>query len=382
MVYICCPISIKYMNNKIAVRRCNEYDLNEVLALISEIYKITDGPDVKGKKVLLKPNILTDDDPAKCISTHPVVVEAMIRFLQSMGATVLVGDSPAVHTQKFRGEKSGIFAVCETTGAKWIDFMANPVEKSLRKGKIRVASIVDHVDLIISLPKFKNHELVYFTGAIKNTLGLVPGFSKAKQHALHQDRSKFGEFLVDLNEAVTPDYFLMDGIMGMEGPGPGRGFPVKIGLLFGSTNPLILDITASRIAGYEPLLIPTSRSAFFRKKWLHSEDDIIYDGPERSSLIQEAFRKIPISTTNNIALKFVMKRISILKKLERRPHFVHENCTGCQKCVNICSVQAILPIASNKRHILLTDIKCIRCFCCSEVCTDNAVEIRRKVFGV
>ena len=56
---------------------------NKIYDIISDIYKITDGPDVKGKKVLVKPNILTDDDPAKCISTHPVVVEAMIRFLQS-----------------------------------------------------------------------------------------------------------------------------------------------------------------------------------------------------------------------------------------------------------------------------------------------------------
>ena len=370
------------MNNKIAVRKCNEYELHEVFDVISDIYKKTDGPDVKGKRVLVKPNILTDDDPAKCISTHPVVVEAMVRFLQSKGATVMVGDSPAVHTQKFKGEKSGIFRVCETSGAKWIDFMADPIEKSLRKGKIRIASVVDKVDLIISLPKFKNHELVYFTGAIKNTLGLVPGFSKGKQHALHQDRSKFGEFLVDLNEAVTPDYFLMDGIMGMEGPGPGRGFPVEIGLLLGSTNPLALDMIASRIAGYEPLIIPTSRAAFFRKKWLQAENDILYDGPEISSIVKKGFNKIPISTTNNIALKFVMKRIKFLKKLEKRPVFIHENCTDCQKCVNICPVQAILPLSTKIAHIVLSDNKCIRCFCCSEVCTDNAVEIRRKVVGV
>ena len=43
-------------------------------------------PMLKGKRVLVKPNILTDDDPAKCISTHPVVVEAMVRFLQSEGS--------------------------------------------------------------------------------------------------------------------------------------------------------------------------------------------------------------------------------------------------------------------------------------------------------
>ncbi|MCX6320597.1 MAG: DUF362 domain-containing protein [Bacteroidia bacterium] len=370
------------MNNKVSVRKCKEYEVHEVYNLISDIYKKTEGPDVQGKRVLVKPNILTDDDPAKCISTHPDVVEAMIRFLQSKGATVLVGDSPAVHTQKFKGEKSGIYKVCVATGAKWVDFTVNPVEKKLRKGKIRIAAVVDQVDLIISLPKFKNHELVYFTGAIKNTLGLVPGFNKAKQHALHQNRNGFGEFLVDLIETVTPDYFLMDAIMGMEGPGPGSGLPIKIGLLLGSTNPLALDMIASRIAGYNPMVVPTSKTALFRKNWLQSEDDINYDGPEISTIIKQGFIKIPISSNNNIAMQFVMRRIKFLKKIERRPVFIHENCTGCQKCVNICPVQAIQPLPSKKTHIVLTDSKCIRCFCCSEVCTDDAVEIRRKVFGV
>jgi uncharacterized protein (DUF362 family)/Pyruvate/2-oxoacid:ferredoxin oxidoreductase delta subunit len=370
------------MNNKISVRKCKEYDLQEIYDLISDIYKKTDGPEVNGKKVLLKPNILTDDDPAKCICTHPVVVEAMIRFLQAGGATVFVGDSPAVHTKKFRAEKTGIFNICRRTGATWVDFTKNPIEKKLRKGRIRIASIVEEVDLIISLPKFKNHELVYFTGAIKNTLGLVPGFSKAKQHARHQDRTSFSEFLVDLNEAVLPDYFLMDAVMGMEGPGPGRGIPVEIGLILGSTNPLILDMTASKIAGYEPIVIPTSKSAFFRKNWLQSEDEIVYEGPEINTLIKKDFKKVPVSVSRNIAMQFMMKRIKPLRKLERRPVFIHENCTGCLKCVKICPVNAIQLHPVKKNYIVLTDSKCIRCYCCSEVCMDNAVEIKRKVFGV
>jgi len=139
---------------------------------------------------------------------------------------------------------------------------------------------------------------------------------------------------------------------------------------------------ACRIAGYEPLVVPTSRAAFFRKNWLRSEDEIIYDGPELRDIIKPGFTKVPIIMTNNIALKFVMSRIKFLKKLERRPVFIHENCTGCQKCVNICPVQAIMPLPSKKTNIVLTDSKCIRCFCCSEVCSDNAVEIRRKVIGV
>jgi uncharacterized protein (DUF362 family)/Pyruvate/2-oxoacid:ferredoxin oxidoreductase delta subunit len=370
------------MNNKISVRKCREYDLHEIYELISVIYKQTDGPEVSGKKVLLKPNILTDDDPAKCICTNPVVVEAMIRFLQTEGATVFVGDSPAVHTQKFKAIKTGIYEVCERTGATWVDFSRNPTERKLRKGKIRIAAIVDEVDLIISMPKFKNHELVYFTGAIKNTLGLVPGFSKAKQHALHQDRTSFGEFLVDLNEALLPDYFLMDAIMGMEGPGPGRGIPVEVGLLLGSTNPLVLDIVASKIAGYEPVVVPTTKSAFFRKIWLHDMDDILYDGPEINSIIKKDFKKVPVTGNRNIVLQFIMTRIKPLRKLERRPVFIHENCTGCLRCVQICPVNTIEMHKTRENHIVLTDSGCIRCFCCSEVCMDNAVEIRRKIFGV
>ena len=313
------------MNNKIAVRSCKKYDLHEVYDLIVDIYRKSDGPDVKGKRVLLKPNILSDNDPERCVSTHPVVVEAMIRFMQSKGATVFVGDSPAVHRKGFRAEKSGISEVCETTGATWVDFMADPVERKINKRRIRIAGIVDQVDLIISLPKLKNHELMYFTGAIKNTLGLVPGFSKAKQHGLYRDRNGFGEFLVDLSEAITPDYFLMDGIIGMEGPGPGtKGIPVATGVLLGSTNPLALDIIASRIVGYNPLVIPTTKTAYFRKRWLQSESDIIYDGPEISSIIKSDFRKIPVSGNGSSGLRFILGRSEFIRKLERRPVFLHD----------------------------------------------------------
>jgi uncharacterized protein (DUF362 family)/Pyruvate/2-oxoacid:ferredoxin oxidoreductase delta subunit len=370
------------MNNKISVRKCNSYHPGTIQEIISDIYISTGGPDPTGKKILLKPNILLDAEPAKCITTHPVVVEAMVRFLQSKGATVLIGDSPSVHLNKFIPEKSGIAEVCNRTGAQWVEFKADPVEKKLRQARIKIASVVDEVDLIISLPKFKNHELVYFTGAIKNTLGLVPGFIKAKQHALHQNRNSFGEFLVDLNEAVLPHFFLMDAVEGMEGPGPAQGMPKKVGLLIGSTNPLILDIVASKIAGYDPMLIPTNRTAFFRKQWMSSETDIEYDGPDQHELIIKDFVKIPVSGNSNISIQFIMRRIKPLRKLEKRPVFNHDNCTGCHKCVKICPVNAITPDKVKKNWIVLTDSKCIRCFCCAEVCTDNAVDVRRKIFGV
>jgi uncharacterized protein (DUF362 family)/Pyruvate/2-oxoacid:ferredoxin oxidoreductase delta subunit len=371
------------MNCKVSVRSCAEYDPEQVSAHIENIYNSTGGPELRGKRVLVKPNILNDTEPGRCVTTHPVVLEAMIRFIQSRGGTVVVGDSPAVHRKGFRPVRSGLAAVLERTGAEWVDFTLNTSDLKVGKRNIRIASIAGSVDCIISLPKFKNHELMYFTGAIKNTLGLVPGFSKAIQHGVFRDRNGFGEFLVDLNESVLPDYFLMDGIMGMEGPGPGtKGIPVQTGVLIGSTNPLALDMTASTIAGYNPFVIPTNKTAFFRKKWLASADDIIYDGPEPSALVMHNFKRIPVSSSGTAGLRFLLGRTAAGRKLERRPVFNREACTGCRKCVDICPAAAIVQDPADKKHIILTDSKCIRCFCCAEACTDSAIDVKVKIFGV
>lgn len=371
------------MNKCVAVRKCTEYELNKIFDTISEIYLACDGPDLKNKKVLIKPNILSDDIPSKCICTHPVVVEAMIRYVQAAGAAkTVVGDSPAVHLRGFRPVKSGIFEVCEKTGAEWIDFTKKPCELKLRNGRIRIASAAKQADIIISLPKLKNHELVYFTGAIKNTLGLVPAFSKAKQHALHQERESFSRFLVELNESITPDFFIIDGIVGMEGRGPGQGDPVHAGFLAGSSNPVALDITAGSLIGYNFKDLPTCRYAISRGKWLSSGDEIVYDGPELKSMVKADFKRIPITGNSNISLGFVKNRIPVLKKLDRRPVFLHEKCTGCGNCVNICPTTALSLSPVIQNHVILDDRKCIRCYCCSEVCQFKAVEIRRKFFGI
>jgi uncharacterized protein (DUF362 family)/Pyruvate/2-oxoacid:ferredoxin oxidoreductase delta subunit len=370
------------MNNIVAVRKCKEYDLEEVYYHIADIYKICNGPDLRNKKVLVKPNILSDEVSEKCISTHPVVVEATIRFLQSNGAVVIAGDSPSIHLRGFRPNKSGIAKALENTGVPWIDFSRKPLDLELRNGNIRIASVTKEVDLIFSLPKFKNHELVYFTGAIKNTLGLVPGFSKAKQHALHQNRESFSRFLVDLNEAITPHFFLMDGIVGMEGSGPGQGTPFATEVLIGSVNPLALDIIASTIAGYHPKDIPTNRIALSRGIWLHSADEVAYDGPQLKSIIKPNFKRIRVTPNTNISIKFLKNRIQFLRKLERRPVFNHDNCIGCRECIKICPQNAINMDPGRQNYVVLTDRKCIRCFCCSEVCKHNAVAIKRKLIGV
>ena len=369
------------MDKRVSVRQCFEYDLEKIISLIKDIYNSTGGPDPSGKRVLLKPNILTDNDPSKAISTHPVFVEAAIRFLRAAGAAeVMVGDSPAVHRSGFEPVKSGIRDACVRAGATWVSFLRGTRDVRLRKGKIKVAAAVLDADMVISLPKLKTHELVYLTCAVKNTLGVVPGFNKATQHALHPDRRKFGTFLVDLNEAVTPDYFLTDGILAMEGPGPGNGLPVKMNVIIGSTNPLAVDLVATKLTGYAINDIATNRVALERGIWLSSPDEMIYDGPDIESITKHDFKRVHIVRDGSMAAKFLIRRIRPLRRLERRPVFNSSKCTGCRACIKICPPQVLSMNENNRFRVEIRDSKCIRCFCCAEVCPSDAIDIRKKLF--
>ena len=365
------------MNCTVGCYVCTGYEVDKILPLLEEIYRQTQGPELNGKTVLVKPNILQDEATSKAVTTHPVFLEAVIRFLQSRQAgKIYVGDSPGFHAPSFIPRKSGIYEVCEKTGAEWVYFAKNATSISLPSGKTPVAAIIHEVDYFFSIPKLKTHELMGYTGAIKNTLGLIPHIHKAKQHAIHRNSRDFAAFLVDLNENITPDYIFMDGITAMEGPGPGNGIPFPLHIALGSTNLLAIDIVASRIIGYDPLQIETNLEGLNRRKWLSSIDDVIVQGVDIEQVVRTDFKRIPRVSTWKMSFNVVLQRIPGFRRTEREPVFFKKRCTGCKACLNICPVQ-VLRIDPGKPHKVLIDRKdCIRCFCCHEVCPNNAIEIK------
>jgi len=365
------------MNNLVGCYSCTEYDVERIFPLLEDIYACVKGPELADKTVLVKPNILTDEAPSKAVTTHPVFLEAVIRFLQSRHVRkIFVGDSPAIHTSSFKPRKSGIYDVCEKTGVEWVYFGKDTQSIMLPSGKTPVVNIVHEVDYYFSLPKLKTHELMCFTGAIKNGFGLVPHFHKTKQHAIHRNSRAMASFLVDLNESITPDFIFMDAITAMEGPGPGNGYPYPLHLVLGSTNLLAIDIIATRIIGYNPLSIETNLEGINRNKWLSAIDAIEVKGLTVEPLIRKDFKIIHKPSMGRMSLNIVLNRIPGFRKRERMPVFFKNRCTGCQACVQICSVQALQCSQKNPKKIILDRKKCIHCFCCHEVCSHNAIEIK------
>ncbi|MCF6334788.1 MAG: DUF362 domain-containing protein [Spirochaetales bacterium] len=372
------------MKAKVGLVKCNTYASEELDKAIAEVMRLSGGIDVKGKNLLLKPNILQDSDPAKAISTHPEFVRSVIEYMKKMGAAeIYVGDSPGFQKPGYSGKKSGIRQVTEETGAKWVDFTTEKTIITSETGKMqkefKVTAIVDKVDMIISLPKLKTHQLMYFTGAVKNLFGLIPGLSKSPYHVTYPNRHNFGEMILDLLEAVKPAFSIMDGVIGMEGPGPGNGYPRPGKIILAGSNAVAVDVIASSIIGYDPNLIPTNKLALKRDLGLKSFADISLEGLSLKEAKIENYKLIKTKTFQNIIFDLFHFRMfeKIQQRMKPKPYFIEEKCIKCGECIKICASNANwFEQGANGKFVAVDYNKCIRCYCCHEVCPVDAIEIR------
>jgi len=55
-----------------------------------------------------------------------------------------------------------------------------------------------------------------------------------------------------------------------------------------------------------------------------------------------------------------------------------ETCTGCGFCARHCPAEAIALVDGRAR---MDTHACIRCYCCHELCPEDAVELRRTPLG-
>ena len=372
------------MKVKVGLVKCNTYDSKELDTAIEKAVNLSGGIDVKGKKLLLKPNILSDSAPVKAISTHPEFVRAVIKYMQKNGASeIYVGDSPGFQRPGYSGKKSGIRQVTEETGTNWVDFTTEKTTIKTETGKkqkvFKVTSIVNKVDMVISLPKMKTHQLMYFTGAVKNLFGLLPGLSKSPYHVSYPNRTSFGEMILDLLEAVQPAFSIMDAVIGMEGPGPGNGYPRPVNLIIASKNAVALDITASTIIGYDPMDISTNKLALKRDLGLKNISDISVEGLNIKDVQINDYKLIKSKTFQNIIFDMFHFRIfeKFQHKFKPKPYFIEEKCIKCGECIKICASNANWFEEGPNGKFVAVDYKtCIRCYCCHEICPVDAIEIR------
>ena len=242
--------------SRVAIRRVSSYQ-SDLAAVLHETVSEFDLP-IRGKVVLLKPNLITLD-PQGITNTNSAVIAAARETFLRLGATeVFIGDGSGIdrdsqavlesmRLSEFTGPLAKIFVDLN------IDDVARVILKThaSRLRELYFPKAVLRADFVVSMPKLKTHHWAGVTLSLKNMFGAVPGacygWPKNVLHWAGIDRS-----ILDINAAVRPDFAIVDAIVGMEGNGPIQGAAKALGALVIGDDPVAVDATCARLMGLVP----------------------------------------------------------------------------------------------------------------------------------
>lgn len=362
------------MEGSVSIVKCQTYDEKEVLkALLRSIDLIGGiGSFVKrGDRVLLKPNLLYGKSPEKAVTTHPSIIRGVIQIVRENGGIPILGDSPGLGSALRVSENSGIKRVADAMDCPIVEFN-RPVLPPESKGRIfkniEIDQAVFEADVIINLPKWKTHAQMLLTLGVKNLFGCVPGPRKALWHLKAGENHKiFAQMLVDIYHMIQPALTILDGIVGMEGSGPNSGHPISLGLLLASPDPLHLDQVVCDLLGIPRESLLTNQVAFEQGLGM---DGIIVVG-ERLEDVKIRQFKLPDLWRIDWNLPGFIKK-ALKNALSSKPVIEKEVCKLCNQCVEICPPRVL---KENEKGLGIDYGKCIRCFCCQEICPEGAIRI-------
>ena len=336
------------------------------------------------ERVLVKPNLLKAASPDKAVTTHPAVFGGMLRILQEAGfADVCYGDGPAgmAPDPEKTAESCGLKAEADARGILFGDF-SRSVTVDYPQGRVcksfELCAEAAARPAIISLCKMKTHALENITGAVKNQFGLVYGKNKAANHAMHPTSAAFADMLAELDLCVAPRLYVMDGIMAMEGNGPGNGDPVMMNVLLLSADPVALDTVFAELVFLDPSNVPTCISGDRAGLGTMDLSKIRVLTPDGELSPKEAARRFGRADFDVKRSRPGFWNLKNLlggrKKYTDRPQADPALCVGCGICQQSCPVEGGAVHSGGGKKAEYDYTKCIRCYCCQEMCPAGAIK--------
>ncbi|MEZ5126073.1 MAG: DUF362 domain-containing protein [Thermoleophilia bacterium] len=325
------------------------------------------------ERIAVKINLLRAAPPEAAVCTHPETLRAVLRALKAQGARPFVADSPggvngpAKVARAFK--LSGITAVCLEERVPIVDTEDDRATLHAPQGRLfrtfPYGRAFADADGIIQVGILKTHQLMRLTGGVKLTFGCIPGLAKAQLHVRAQRRDDFADMLVDLHTAVTPRFTIIDGIVAMEGQGPGSGDPRHLGSLFAAVDCHALDAALADRTDHARHAVYTLAAAEHR-----GLIDLADPYTRAGDPIPREVDFRPASRDLQELLPPTAHR-AVRRLITARPQLVNSDaCIKCGECANICGAQAIRlapkPVFDDKR--------CVRCYACTEVCPVAALD--------
>ena len=372
------------MTSKVYIVQCPDY--SEIEEKLTSLVNLMGGMGKfaqNGEKIVLKANLLREARPEQAVCTHPSVVAAVGRLAREAGAYPVIADSPGGgyrYSDKILDKiyrTSGMLDAAQQAGIEVnLNTTSRPVSYAdgvLTKHFDIITPVVE-ADGLFNLCKMKTHLFTIMTGAVKNLFGVIPGLIKTGYHAKLHDTMKFSGMLLDLAQYISPRLTVMDAVLAMEGDGPGSGTPRQVGLLIGSQDPLAVDVVAGEIMGIDRSENPILMAAEGRGVTPNRIEEIEIVGTKLADARVPDFKRSQVSA-GSLGLESIPWYQRMLEPFAKnaftvRPRVIWDRCIASGTCIDGCPVQAVSQVNERANN---ADEQCIRCYCCHELCPEEAV---------
>src|SRR5437773_5985521 len=203
--------------------------------------------DVRGKSVLLKPNIV-EYIPGKPVNTDAQLIGAAVEaFLRLDAASVMVGEGPGHHRDTdLLLYETGLGDQLAHRKIAFVDLNRDELIKTKLQAnysglrQLWLPRTVLASDFVVSMPKVKTHHWTGVTLSMKNMFGIVPGSRYGwPKNVLHW--AGIHESILDICATVRPHFVIADGIVGMEGDGPLNGTSKQLNTILLGDDPVSAD---------------------------------------------------------------------------------------------------------------------------------------------
>lgn len=244
--------------SRVSIARAAKYDDKLADVLQAQFEKFREQVPLKDKRVVLKPNMV-EFHPDKVINTDPRFVSAVIDMCKREGAKeVIVAEGPG-HCRNIEHivAACGLGAVLAKHRVPFVDINHDEPMKLPNLGRLTgleylyLSKTIATADVLISLPKLKTHHWAGATLSLKNLFGTLPGicygWPKNELHWRGIDNS-----IVDIALTRTPEFAIVDGIVGMEGDGPLNGTAKEFGAVIMGNDLVAVDATCCRLMMLDP----------------------------------------------------------------------------------------------------------------------------------
>lgn len=248
----------------VIVTRLTDYRPDKVAEAVARQFDLAGGLKrfvARGDNVLVKPNFIVPRPRASAAQTDPAVIVAVAAILKDFGAKPFIGDSPAW---------GGIGACLRSLELdEPLRRLGIPVRQLDRPRRVRIdgslvsiSRVAMEADKIINLPKFKAHQQLGASFAVKNMFGCVCGKHKAFWHwARGRSVKDFCTMIIEIYKLVAPAYSIIDGVVAMQGQGPINGHARPLGYLIGGADPVACEMICCDIINLPPEQLPIIRTA-------------------------------------------------------------------------------------------------------------------------